>query len=342
MSSALRRGMAFGLTVLIFWTLNPNVLAVASTGQSPQQGAPISDSPIHVTGESSTPLTDIPSQSEVSLTVTPTRLAIGQADLAVAQKIHVINQGSQALSVTVRKRDFTVGRSGAMVFQDQLSYSAADWLSLSPADFTVAPGAFQAVILTPRVPDNPEPGDHQIALIFMVPAGEGNGNIKINRAIGIPIYITAPGLVDDSAIITDLAAPGFAINGPVPITATVTNTGTVHRDFRADAPLQINAPGSPAAFPDFTVQRDSIRDISTTWDPPLMCICNPTVQFTNADGSVQSATVRVIVFPLHMVGVLVGVLLLLWLGMLAARRSYRASVRKAALAMSHPVGQGDG
>ena len=149
-----------------------------------------------------------------------------------------------------------------------------------------------------------------------------------------------PGPIDDSATLSDLSAPGFAIDGPVEVTATVTNTGTVHRDFRGDAPLTIDVSGAPAPFPDFTVPRDSVRDVSTTWDPPLLCICHPTVQFTNADGSVQSASVQVIVFPLKLLGIVIAAILIVLLVMWFSRNRYRASVTKAA-ALHRPVGRGD-
>jgi hypothetical protein len=86
--------------------------------------------------------------------------------------------------------------------------------------------------------------------------------------------------------------------------------------------------------------RGSTRDISTTWNPPLICVCNPTVSFVNSAGTVQSYSVRVIVLPLPLMGVFLGALLLGWLVVAMARRRYQASVLKAAALLSHPVGEG--
>ena len=80
---------------------------------------------------------------------------------------------------------------------------------------------------------------------------------------------------------------------------------------------------------------------STTWDPPLFGIFNPTVEFTNADGSVQTASVRVIVFPVKLAAIVLGGLLILIFGFWVSRRRYRASVRKAAAAMNRSAGGGD-
>jgi hypothetical protein len=157
----------------------------------------------------------------------------------------------------------------------------------------------------------------------------------------VPVYITVPGEIDTSATISNLAAPGFAVGGPVTITASVHNIGTVHRDFRGAEPLVIDAAGSPAAFPDFTVSRGATRDVSTEWDPPWACVCTATVTFVNADGTVQSTSAQVIVFPLHIVG---GVLLVLLLGFLAYRfwrQRYRISVITAATDLNRFGGRPD-
>ena len=266
------------------------------------------------------------SGSDFALAVNPARLAIGQGDIGSTQQLTVVNHGTAPMSVVVQKRDFTATPSGAMNYQESALYSASAWVSLEPATFTVPSGRAQKVTATITAPAVTEPGDHQLAIAFIVPSGETSGNIKINRGIAVPVYITVPGTVDTSATISDLAAPGFALGGPVTVTASVHNVGTVHRDFRGAHPLLIEATGSPAAFPDFTVSRGATRVISTDWDPPWACVCTATVTFVNADGTVQAADVQVIVFPLHIVG---GVLLVLVLGFLGVRywrQRYRISV----------------
>jgi hypothetical protein len=278
--------------------------------------------------------------SDFSLTVSPTRLAVAAADIGKVQKILVVNRGQLPASVTVQKRNFTGGLDGALLFQDNAPYSASNWVTVSPTSFTVAPGVSQTVTATIKIPASPEPGDHQVALVFMVPAGKTAGNIKINRGIGTPVYITVPGPIDDSTSLSNLSAKGFAMRGPVALTATMTNTGTVHRDFRGATPLSVTGAGTAVPFPDFTLIRGSARDINTTWNPPLICICNPTVSFVNAAGTVQSYSVRVIVLPLPLMGILLGTLLLAWLVVALARRRYQVSVLKAAALLSRPVGEG--
>ncbi|MDQ1366133.1 MAG: hypothetical protein QOE57_2175, partial [Acidimicrobiaceae bacterium] len=152
---------------------------------------------------------------------------------------------------------------------------------------------------------------------------------------------TVAGVTNDSTSLSDLSAKGFATGGPVKITATIHDTGTVHRDFRGATPLRISASGTAAAFPDFTVMRGATRDLSTTWNPPLMCICHPSVSVVNADGTRHSMTIQVVVVPLPLLGFIGGGLLMVLAGLWITRRQYRASVNKAAVRLNRPVSVGD-
>jgi P pilus assembly chaperone PapD len=287
-----------------------------------------------------------PGKGDFALTVSPTRLEVGPDDVDAVQTIKVLNGGHSSTRVIVQKRNFVGQADGSMAFEEDAPYAAADWMTIDPMTFEVAPGATQVVDTTISVPAAPEPGDHQVALVFLVEAGEvagkeGEGNIKINRGVSLPVYITVPGVIDDSVALGGLDASGFAIKGPVTLTATVRNTGTVHRNFRGETQLPIDGAGERSAFPDFTVARDSSRQVSTTWDPPLACICHLSVSVTNADGSVETARVRVVVVPLHLIGAIAGVLLALVVFTVLARRRYRSDVAHAAAAENGLYGYDD-
>lgn len=279
--------------------------------------------------------------SAFSLTVTPTRLVVGADHVGEAQPIRVKNGGPTALTVTVQKRSFTARPDGTLAYEDEAPYSAAEWLSLDVTSFVLAPGASQIVTATIAVPASPEPGDHQAALVFLVPSGETADNVRINRGIGVPAFITVAGPVDDSVSLGELHADGFAIGGPVTIAAEVRSTGTVHRDFRGTTPLKIHSAGTATSFPDFTVLRGATREITTTWDPPLFCICHPSVRIVGADGTAQVRTIRVIVVPLPLLAGMFGGLLVLMVGVRLSRRGYRANVLKAAGLLPRPVSSGD-
>jgi len=268
-----------------------------------------------------------PSGSEFSLTVSPTRLVLGPADLETTAAILVVNRGTHPVSVTVSKRNFTGGMDGSLAFQAQAAYSASDWVTVTPTAFTIAPGASQSVSAVVTVPPQPEPGDHQVALVFMVPAGKTTANIRINRGVATPVYITVPGPTDNSVVATALKAPGFMMWGTTDVTATLRSTGTVHRDFRGTSPLLLTSAGASTTFPDFTVIRGATREVTTTWDPPLFCLCHPTVSVLNAAGVVSSVDVLVVVLPLHLLALGVVMLIVLLLALRIRRR--RAAGRAA-------------
>lgn len=234
-------------------------------------------------------------ETDFSLTVSPTRLAVQPDDLGKKQVFQVLNQGRLPVEVEVRRADFTSRLDGTLLFRPGAAYSARDWATVTPRRFRLAAGRSAPVSVRIRVPADPEPGDHQLALVFLVPAGTGTGNIHINRGIGAPVYVAVPGPVDDSAEVTDLRAPGFTLGGPLTFTARVRDTGTVHRDFRGTGRLRLQVNGESVPFPDFTVGRGATREIATTFDPPLLCLCRAAVSLPGG----TSTSVTVVVFPLH-------------------------------------------
>ncbi|MCS5719733.1 hypothetical protein N1027_16490 [Herbiconiux sp. CPCC 205763] len=269
---------------------------------------------------------------EFNLTVSPTRLIVGPDDTEKTHEVSVVNRGTAPVHVDMSAKSFVGGIDGTLVFQEDAPYSASEWVDVSPMTFDLQPGTKQVVTITIVVPPEPESGDHQVALVFLVPAGETDANIKVNRGVAIPVYITVPGPIDDSAAVSELAAPGFSAGGTVKVTATVENTGTVHRDFRGDTALPIDGGGS-TSFPDFTVVRGGEREISAEWQPPLMCICNVSVSIANTGGVSTTQTVQVIVFPVLPAIILVGGIALVILLVVFAYKQYQKGVRQAAVAL---------
>ena len=330
MTAPLRCIVAAGLGVLaLAGTLNPSAASAAPTAEPTASSRP-SATPATPGSSPSSKVSYERDPGQFSLTVSPTRLAVGQRDLGTTQRITLVNRGQEALAVTAQKRNFTVGVDGSLRYQEDAPYAASSWVKVSPQQVRIEPGTDQVVTVKIQAPETYEPGDHQMALVFTVPAGETDENIKVNRGVGLPVYITAPGPVVDSVSLSGLDAPAFTAGGSVPITATVTNQGTVHHDFRKPSPLTVTGAGRAEPFPDFTVPRDSVRNIATTWDPPFLCVCNPTVTMTSTDGGVQTQTVRVIVFPWPWFAAGLGVALLLVLGVRLGRRRYAANVAAAA------------
>lgn len=309
MTGRLRRGSATTAMLLLLGWFSAVALGPAAHAAGPSVTPSASPSASPTTTTSYKLKT-----SDFALMVSPTRMVLGPADAGTKQEIQVVNQGQAPLTVTAQKRNFSTGLNGSLNYRESAPYSASGWVTLAPTTFVVAPGATQIVTATVAVPTAPDVGDHQVAIVFLVPAGKTTANVKINRGISIPLLVTVPGPTTDTTTLSGLDAPGFATRGPVRVTATVHNTGTVHHDFRAAEPLTMTAGGSTSAFPDFTVMRGADRDIATAWDPPILCVCHPSVTMLNADGTSETASIRVVVFPVLPVATVVVLLLLALIG----------------------------
>jgi len=278
---------------------------------------------------------DPPPAADFGLTVSPTRLVVGPDQINDVRHFTVSNRGTTPIDVEIGKRDFIANAQGTLLFQAHAAYSASNWVTVTPADFRLDSGAAQDVQVRIALPREPEPGDHQVALVFVVPAGtEKTTNIRVNRGVGAPVFIAVPGPIDTSTHIGGLHVPGFSLRGPLTFSTTVQDTGTVHRDFRGDGNrLAVSVRGQRIEFPDFTVVRGATREIDARWtDAPLWCICTASVSLTRADGSVQTATARVVILPLHLFGIAVATILVLLVGGRFVRRRYRAHIVAAATA----------
>lgn len=261
---------------------------------------------------------------DFSLTVSPPRLVVTPEEIGVPRTFQVINGGRSSVDVVADRVGFTMDESGATLFERDAPHSAAGWLKVRPARFRLAPGAERGVTVLIDPPPEAESGGHQAALLFAVPAGNGRGNITLNRVIGAPIYITVPGPIDTSVRVDGLRTSGaFAEGGPVDFAVTVGNLGTVHRDFSGTRALKIDVNGYDVPFPDFTVLRGKSRDVTVRWaDPPLMCVCRATVSVSGTGGTSRQSTTFVI-FPLRFFGALFAVALGLYVVALLPHRRHR-------------------
>ncbi|MFJ6197288.1 hypothetical protein [Micromonospora sp. NPDC092111] len=262
-----------------------------------------------------------PAQSDFALTVSPSRMSVPADQIARPRQFTVTNQGRSPVDVTIRPASFAV-EDGQPLLRSDAPYSAVEWVDLRPSRLRLDGGASRQVSLRIAPPATAEPGEHQVAVIFTVPPPAGKTGIGVSRSIGAPVYVTVPGDAVDSVEVTRLRAPGFAWGGPLALTATIRNAGTVHRDFVDSDRLEARVAGDTVAFPDFTLSRNGTRDIRASWpDPPLLCICRAEVSVANPDGGSRSATATVVILPLHLIGPGVAIVLALLLGWLLWRRS---------------------
>ena len=273
---------------------------------------------------------DSPDRAAFSLSLTPPRLVVPAGLLDEPQPVQVANRGREPLDIEVGKRDFLQRPDGSLSFEENAPYSASNWVTATPDRFRLDPGTTAQVQVRFSPPAGPDAGDHQVVLVFLAPAPAGTANIRINRGVGLPIFLTVAGPVDDSVRLDRLSAPGFSAGGPVRLTATVSSTGTVHRDFRGPGVLGVKVAGRTVDFPDFTVTRGAVREVTTQWlNPPLFCLCRATLTVTAADGTAQVRSVRIVVVPVTLVLAVVAGVVLLVVAAFVVRRVFRAQVRRA-------------
>ena len=134
----------------------------------------------------------------------------------LAELVCILTRSSDgwAIAVEISKRDFTADERGTMLFQAHAAYSASNWVTATPDQFALGPGATQDIGVRITLPSQPEPGDHQVALVFVVPAGTEATNIRVNRGVGTPLFIAVPGPLDTSTTIEGPAHGAKAYRTP--------------------------------------------------------------------------------------------------------------------------------
>ncbi len=252
-----------------------------------------------------------------SLTVEPARIVVSAGQAGTPQIVKVSNTGSGPLHVDVVRTAFTQQRDGHLVFAKDAPFSASEWIQAEPAAFDLPPGAHEQVRVTIDVPPFADPGEHQVALIFRVPAARDTGGFAVSGGIGSIVLVGVPGIVTHSVAIRTLQAPLVADSGKVRLKLKIRNSGSVRRDYIRPHRLVAIIDGKRVPFPDFTVLRNSTREVETEWtDPPLFCVCTARVTTDDGHGNPVTVTARVFIFPFRVVGGIliaaVGLGLLFW------------------------------
>ncbi|MFE2519398.1 fimbrial biogenesis chaperone [Streptomyces mirabilis] len=216
-----------------------------------------------------------PAAPAFALKVSPTRLVMSPDQAATVQHFQVSNTGKVKGDVNVSATSMEQHADGSLTYPPTAPYSAANWVAMTPQHFQLDPGATQKVTVHLTVPAAPEPGEHYVALLSLVPS-QAQNRMRINRGVAVPLLVTVRGSTIDAVKATNLETSGLSVGGPISLTATVKETGTVHHDFYGPHHnLVAEADGTKLAFSDFTVLRGSSRTVKTQWtDPPLACVCH--------------------------------------------------------------------
>lgn len=260
---------------------------------------------------------EVPTGAErFSLTVSPARLVLGPDVPTTSHRVAVTNSGSAPLSIEVRISEFGQGSDGRVRFARPGPLSSASWVTVTPSSFALAAGDRRAVDVGIHVPSQAEPGERQIALVFLA-LGEGvGGNVVVNRGVATQLLLGVPGPRITKIGFGRLRAPRVSDDGSVPFRLTVHNFGNVHRDLLGRQRLVARAGGRDVVrLPELVLLRGSTRVIGATWtSPPRLCRCRILVRSDDGQGRAIVAQAEVIVLPLRLAGaalvVVFGLLLL--------------------------------
>jgi hypothetical protein len=266
-----------------------------------------------------------PPKSPFSLTISPARVVVPADVDAHEERVRVSNTGTVELHVDVLVKEFELDGEGGIRFPPEGPASAAAWLDVRPRSLDLRPGESRSVRVRVRVPERPEPGERQVAVVFRAPPQETGRGFAVSGAVATQFLVAVPGPVVRRIALGPLHAPRFADSGPIDLRLRVENLGTVHRDFVAPHGLVATAGGRPAAFPSFTLLRGSARVVRAELrDLPAVCWCRIRVTADDGNGRPLMAEARVLVFPLRLA---IGVLLVA-LGLTALLRLLRERHRR--------------
>ncbi|HZC25668.1 MAG TPA: hypothetical protein VE287_01515 [Actinopolymorphaceae bacterium] len=287
------------------------------------------------------PAPPTPTSFDSSLTVRPSRVVVPADRIARPQTFTLINRGRSAVDVIVRTTSFTEDRAGRLRLGDVGTLSAATWTTVTPDRLRLAAGTVGRVRLRIAAPASAGAGEHHVAVLFSVPATRSRGRIAVAHAIGVPVYVTVPGPAVDSIRVDRLdVEPTFSLRGPITFTATLRNTGNLHRDFLDKHRIGVQVGEHTVPFAGFTLVRGASRDLRTRWaEPPLMCVCRASLTVTSHSGTARTATATVVILPLQLLVPATALMLALLLTVVLGWRRRRRARRRLA---ADPVGVGVG
>jgi len=151
----------------------------------------------------------------------------------ITNVIRVTNSDGFQVGIFIDIDDFVpAGEEGRVALEDpseNLAYSLARWITVSPETFVLASGESKEVQFTINVPLNAEPGGHYSSLLATISANAvDTGGVSIAQKVGSLLLLSVAGDVEEKVHIAEFSAPNFSEYGPVTLLTRFENTGTVH------------------------------------------------------------------------------------------------------------------
>jgi hypothetical protein len=211
--------------------------------------------------------------------------------------------------------------------------SADHWLKVDPESADLAPAARRLFHVHVDVPEQREPGERRVGVVFLVKAAPAAGTSGVAGSIALvpSVWVPGSGEVVERVKFGRLSAPLVADWNPIPLDLEVTNLGNVHSDFGYGGTTiaASTSAGSHFNFGPLTVLASSAGVAHGVWSrPPPLCWCEVSVTTDDGTGRSISARTHVLVVPVRIgVGLLIAVL---GLSLLFGAIRRRATARRLA------------
>ena len=267
-----------------------------------------------------------------SVAVIPPRFDMfGNPGDTIVEKLRVRNDSDTAIAYSIVVDDFKAKDDvgGVNLFEQgeqaaNANFQLAKWVTVEPTQFTI--GASQEAVLniTVKIPKDAEPGGHFASVLVQRAGTQTAGGAAVESRVGSLILLRVSGAVTESASVDSFKAEeSYTQYGPITFDLRTKNDGNVHVAPTGTIVITHMFGHKVAEIPLTTanVLPDSARIVKTLWDEkyPIGRYTATLVasygQITDANGHLKtlSATTSFIVFPLYLVWITIGIIVLLYL-----------------------------
>lgn len=246
--------------------------------------------------------------------------------------LKVINDSDQNLNFTAQTQDFIVeDNKGTPTLLPpgtlNNKYSAANWISVSPSTFNVAPHQKVTLNYFVQVPATAKPGGHYAAIVY-TPAealGVAGTGTAVKTQVGTLLSITVSGQVTQFANVTKFFANTFQEFGPVDIFTQIKNYGDVHIKPVGNITISDMVGRKLASLPidEHNIFPQAARDYQTTFGQQWMIgrfKASLLASYGEQNNMPIVATIYFWVFPWRIASVIVLAIIAVIIGILLYRR----------------------
>lgn len=299
-----------------------------------------------------------------AITVIPPSINLGgQRSEKVTNAVKVFNETAQSITFTASTANFIAkDEEGDPEFLPETNQEdLAGWIQVGRGPYTLQSGQRMDVPFEVKIPENADPGGHYATIFFTQENTTANVNasqITVNLKVGTNIFLSVAGEVHQAASVSSFST----IDGkkhfnhlPVTFVTRVVNSGNVHIAPIGNVTIRNMLGGTTMVLPFNTtkgyVLPNSARKFTSTWEKADTATKHSFFQefahewqnfafgsytaelaltYGTANDQTLNATVRIFVFPWHVL--LASVLILIfavWLIVFLVKRYNRWIIKKA-------------